>query len=277
MRRRSVTSGWSARAVLSSAVLLSGVLLSGAACSTTADVVTPGAPDSARGTVVITAGNPTGVYFAWSRQLARQLKVTNPRLKVVVQGSDGSLANLQRLRDGSADLGLTTVDATEPPIRTGLSPAAVDAGVEAQETSVQLRALGRIYDDYVQIVVRADSPLRTVADLAGRRVAVNTAGSGTALVARRVLEAAGITVVERNLGVENGTKASRRRRSRPRRSAPACACCHSATWPGPCAPRTAGCTGRPRSRRAATSEPRRWPRLPPRTCWWQGRTPIRRW
>jgi uncharacterized protein len=181
-------------------------LLACAACSTAAEI-TPGVPEPARGSLVITAGNTTGVYYAWSEQLAKQLKVTNPRLRVSVIKSDGSVENLQRLRAGTADLGLTTLDATERRARIDLSPAAVDAEDAVAAKNTPLRALGRIYDDYVQIVVRADSPLRSVADLNGRRVAVNTQGSGTALVAGRVLAAAGISVIESDLGVAAGTAA----------------------------------------------------------------------
>jgi TRAP transporter TAXI family solute receptor len=199
MRRRTgAIAGWLALAV-------SACLGCGAAAE-----ITPGISEPFHGSMVISAGNTTGVYYAWSEQLAKQLKVTNPRLRVTVKPSDGSVENLDRLRSGAADLGLSTVDATEHPVRDDLSPAAADAE-DVDATNVPLRALGRIYDDYVQIVVRADSGLRTVADLAGRRVAVNTPGSGTALVAGRVLKAAGISVTESDLGVADGTAALERK------------------------------------------------------------------
>jgi TRAP transporter TAXI family solute receptor len=191
MRRRRIGSATKWR--LLAALLACSVC---SACSTAAEL-TPGVPEPARGSVVITAGNTTGVYYAWSQQLARQLKLTNPRLRVLVEHSDGSVQNLQRLRDGTADLALTTVDATE----------GIEASAAAEADPVPLRALGRIYDDYVQIVVRADSSLHSVGDLAGRRVAVNTPGSGTALVAHRVLEAAKISVRPSDLGVAAGTAA----------------------------------------------------------------------
>jgi TRAP transporter TAXI family solute receptor len=186
--------------------LIIAVLLACSACSTAAEI-TPGVREPAQGSVVITAGNTTGVYYAWSEQLARQLKITNPRLRVTVHRSDGSVQNLDRLRDHTADLALTTVDATEQALRDDLSPAATDAEDAGRAGSAPLRALGRIYDDYVQIVVRADSPLHQVADLDGQRVAVNTPGSGTALVAGRVLAAAKVTVVESDLGVADGMAA----------------------------------------------------------------------
>jgi TRAP transporter TAXI family solute receptor len=192
-QRRSSTAGWLTAVVLSACL----------GCSTAAEIA-PGVSEPVRGSVVISAGDPTGVYHAWSEQLAKQLKVTSPRLRVSVKPSDGSVQNLDRLRSGVADLGLSTVDATEQVARADFSPVAADASAALK---VPLRALGRIYDDYVQIVVRADSNLHTVADLDGHRVAVNTQGSGTALVAGRVLKAARISVTESDLGVALGMAA----------------------------------------------------------------------
>jgi uncharacterized protein len=195
MRRRRIhaVAGW----------LVLAVLLGCAACSTAADI-TPGVPEPVRGRLVISAGNPSGVYYAWSHQLAAQLQRANPGLRVQVERSDGSLDNLARLRDGTADLALTTVDATERAAKGDVASGQPATTSDADPKPTPLRALGRIYDDYVQIVVLADSRLRTVADLAGRRVAVNSPGSGTALVAHRVLEAAGTKVKEFDLGVDGG-------------------------------------------------------------------------
>jgi uncharacterized protein len=161
-------------------------------------------PAPARGTLVISTGSPRGVYYAWALSLATQLRTTNPQLYVTVETSSGSLRNLQRLTDGTADLALTTVDATDQ--RAG-GDANVGAADAADARSVPLRALARIYDDYLHIVVPARSPVRSVSDLAGRPVAVGAPDSGTALVARRVLDAAGISVSERDVDVVVGTEA----------------------------------------------------------------------
>ena len=197
MGRERRRTAWAAALVL---------VLTSAACARAGEIA-PGVPEPAHGRVVISAGNTSGVYYAWSQQLARQMKITNPRLRVEVERSDGSLSNLDRLRAGTADLALTTLDATELPAGAAVSPAAVDAQDDVRLTRTPLQALGRIYDDYVQIVVLDGSSLHSVADLAGRRVAVNTRGSGTWLVAGRVLEAANITVDERDLGVNDGIAA----------------------------------------------------------------------
>jgi hypothetical protein len=54
-----------------------------------------------------------------------------------------------------------------------------------------------MYEDYLQLVVRADSPLRSLADLAGRTVSVGAAGSGTAIFGDRLFTAAGVRPTSR--------------------------------------------------------------------------------
>lgn len=73
--------------------------------------------------------------------------------------------------------------------------AAADAagGTGRFSRPLPIAALARLYDDYVQIVVPADSRTRSVAQLAGRRVSVGPARSGTGLVAERILDLAGLS------------------------------------------------------------------------------------
>jgi TRAP transporter TAXI family solute receptor len=53
--------------------------------------------------------------------------------------------------------------------------------------------VGGIYSNYIQIVASADSGIKTLADLKGKRISVGAPKSGTELNARAVLKAAGIT------------------------------------------------------------------------------------
>jgi TRAP transporter TAXI family solute receptor len=183
-----------------------GVLLSGLTAVLALLACSPGplGGASVRGTLVISTGSPRGVYYAWAQSLSTQLHTTNPSLSVVVEPSSGSVLNLQRLADNTADLALTTVDATE---QRDVPPGTVSAADASDAAAVPLRALARVYDDYLHIVVRADSRLQTVADLAGRPVAVGAKGSGTILIAHRILDAAELTVKERAVDVVAGTQA----------------------------------------------------------------------
>jgi TRAP transporter TAXI family solute receptor len=55
------------------------------------------------------------------------------------------------------------------------------------------RALARIYDDAVHVVVPASSAVTTLAGLRGARVSVGAPDSGVAVIARRLLAVAGLT------------------------------------------------------------------------------------
>ncbi|GAA3596966.1 TAXI family TRAP transporter solute-binding subunit [Kineosporia mesophila] len=151
--------------------------------------------------IVITAGTTAGVYYAWATALKEQLKKAHPSLDVVVLPSSGSIENLSRLSAGTADLAVSAGDAAEN--RNGVGAA------DDVSNDVPLRAIARIYDDYYHVVVPAGSSLRTFSDLAGKKVAVGDPGSGTALIARRLLGLAGITVKEKGLGIVDGLGALR--------------------------------------------------------------------
>jgi hypothetical protein len=126
--------------------------------------------------LTIATGSSDGVYDTLGRVLATSwagdLNIAQPR----VVGTAGAVENIDRLRNGTADVGFGGADAATNP----------DQGPR------KLRALARIYDDYIHVVVRADLPIKQLADLAGRRVSIGPVNSQTQLVAHRILAAAGV-------------------------------------------------------------------------------------
>jgi TRAP transporter TAXI family solute receptor len=56
-----------------------------------------------------------------------------------------------------------------------------------------LRTIAAIYPNYIQIVASADSGIKTLADLKGKRVAVGAPKSGTELNARDIFKGAGMS------------------------------------------------------------------------------------
>ncbi|WP_067818943.1 TAXI family TRAP transporter solute-binding subunit [Actinomadura kijaniata] len=90
-----------------------------------------------------------------------------------------SVENLRLVADGRADVGFTTVDSAALAVR----------GEGAFTHPLPVVALAGLYDDYLQVVVRADGPVREMTHLRGRRVSTGSPDSGTEVVATRVLEA----------------------------------------------------------------------------------------
>lgn len=134
----------------------------------------------------IATGSRQGVYFALGSALAvawrEELGLAVPP---EVIGTAGSAANLDLLADGAADVVFSQVDVAAE--RLARLPAD-DPG--------SLRALARVYDDVLHLVVPAGSPIGAVPDLRGRRVSVGEEGSGVIVVSERVLAAAGLAFAD---------------------------------------------------------------------------------
>ncbi|MFI9201690.1 TAXI family TRAP transporter solute-binding subunit [Streptomyces sp. NPDC053048] len=144
----------------------------------------PDADPRPSGRISVATGVPTGVYAKYGDLLKEDLAHDLPALDVRLRSSEGSLDNLRRLTSGQADFTLATADA----VATYRDERRPGAG--------RLRACARLYDDYMQLVVRKDSPVRSTRDLKGLRVGVGTDASGVQLITRRLLKAAGLRFTE---------------------------------------------------------------------------------
>ncbi|WP_405858202.1 TAXI family TRAP transporter solute-binding subunit [Streptomyces sp. NBC_00090] len=135
------------------------------------------------GTVTFSTGVPTGVYQRYGKLLKQALAEDLPEVSIRLTDSEGSQQNLARVASGEADFTVATADAVAQYQR------------ERKPGFERLRGCARLYDDYVQLVVRKGSAIRKVQDLRGLRVGVGQDGSGVRLIADRVLAAAGLAPV----------------------------------------------------------------------------------
>ncbi|MFE4000932.1 TAXI family TRAP transporter solute-binding subunit [Nocardioides sp. YIM B13467] len=138
-----------------------------------------GCRDPETAPVTIAAGTEYGTYAVFAGLLADQLRAVSPGLEPTVVATEGSLDNVRLLRDGEAALGLALEDG-------------LDRIVADMPEADRPLALARIYENYLHLLVTDDSPIREVDDLRGRRVVLGAAGSGAAVTAVVLLEAAGL-------------------------------------------------------------------------------------
>lgn len=164
--------GVSRRAVLRGAALGGAAL--GAASAAGCSTGVPGGP------VTLAAGEAGGFYLEFGELLGRQLRAAGTAVEVLATG--GSVHNVTRLGDGRAGIGLVLGD---------IAAAARD-GVPPFSGPVPLLAIGRVYENYMQLVVRAEDPITSVSDLAGRLVSWGAPGSGAAVFGDRLLAAASV-------------------------------------------------------------------------------------
>lgn len=135
----------------------------------------------------LAAGPPGGHYARLAAALASDAQARGVRL--VVLPTAGSVENLNLLREGRVSLAFAQADVAAQ-AAAGRGPFS-DAG-----PNDTLRALLALFPEQLHIIVRADDAARSLADLAGRRVALGLAASGTRVTATGVLAAAGVSVAE---------------------------------------------------------------------------------
>jgi TRAP transporter TAXI family solute receptor len=139
-------------------------------------------PDYPAGPLRIASGGPGGVYYSYAQGIAAVVRAALPRLRPRVIPTAASVANVELVASGGADIGLATADAA----------AAAFRGQPPFTDELPLLALARTYENYLQLAVRLDRHIGGVSDLVGRHVSIGPQGSGTALVAERILPMAGV-------------------------------------------------------------------------------------
>ena len=138
---------------------------------------TSGDPGYPTGTFRMATGAQSGVYALYGTLLQNAVDRGMPGVHLQLDQTVGGPDNLARIADGRDDFGIATADAVAHFNGPGKG---------------RLRALAELYDDYVQLVVPSDSPVRKVGDLRGLRVGTGQPGSGVELIADRVLSLSGL-------------------------------------------------------------------------------------
>ncbi|MFD8246188.1 TAXI family TRAP transporter solute-binding subunit [Nocardia sp. NPDC059691] len=129
-------------------------------------------PGGRGATARLASGEVGGFYHAFAGLLGLAAEdVGEVRIERVT--TSGSQDNLALLARGEVDAALALADSV-------------------RDSADQVFALGRVYENYLQLVVRADSPIGSVAGLRGTRVSLGAEGSGAALTGERILRVAGL-------------------------------------------------------------------------------------
>ncbi|RIJ78591.1 TAXI family TRAP transporter solute-binding subunit [Nakamurella silvestris] len=153
---------------------------------------------------VIATGGTKGVYYSYGVQLAEMAARHSESLTLTVAETSGSVSNLRMLAEGRAQFAIVAADAVADAV----------AGRDQFDRPVDIRAVARIYDDYIQLVTRRDSSIEQIMDLPGHRLSLGPEGSGTDVVANRILEAAGFdaaAITNVPLGINESVEALRAR------------------------------------------------------------------
>jgi TRAP transporter TAXI family solute receptor len=118
--------------------------------------------------------------------MAEILKANIPGVNATAESTGASSANINMLNQGEIELALVQNDVSYY----------ADLGIELFEEQGKiegLRAIATLYPEVCQIITTKNTGITSVADFAGKKIAVGAAGSGVEANARQILAAYGLS------------------------------------------------------------------------------------
>ncbi|MFD4930286.1 TAXI family TRAP transporter solute-binding subunit [Peribacillus butanolivorans] len=132
--------------------------------------------------LIIATGDMSGVYFSLGQVLSNLYEKYNGAV-TGTQVTHASIENTELVSQHQAEIGFTTVDVLDLP----------------ETKKSKLRALTTLYSNYVQIVTTKQNNIDSLKDLVGKRISIGTSGSGTRLIAERILLESDLPLDQLNL------------------------------------------------------------------------------
>nr|AGO97140.1 TRAP transporter [Streptomyces sp. CNT-179] len=167
------------------------------ACAAPEDVEGPGGEDSEATFLQLATGSTGGTYYPLGGEIAQLWSDNIEDVEVSTFATGASVQNLRSLEGETEDDEGTQADQSQ--LIMAVNGVAMQARESAGPFADQplgspddIRALGNIYPEVMQVVVGADSDIESIADLEGMNVEIGPPGSGTEVAARQILEAYGL-------------------------------------------------------------------------------------
>jgi len=133
--------------------------------------------------LVLATGGTAGTYYPFGGAMA---KIWNSKIKdmnVTAQTSGASAENVRLINKKEVELALVQSDTLD---------FAFNATEAFKEPLKAMNAIAVLYPEVIQVVVGAASPIKSIADLKGKKVGVGAPGSGTEANFRQLLDAYGM-------------------------------------------------------------------------------------
>ncbi|TLS53166.1 TAXI family TRAP transporter solute-binding subunit [Paenibacillus antri] len=135
-------------------------------------------------TISIATGGTSGTYYPLGGGMAQIF--TDEVVNATAESTGASVVNMQLIKDGDVDLAFVQSDIADYASK-GVMMFEEGGAIE------NVQAVASLYNETIQIVVPESSDIRSVEDLAGKKVSIGEPGSGTEANARQILEIHGMS------------------------------------------------------------------------------------
>lgn len=145
-----------------------------------------GGDTASGGRLTIATGNTTGVYYILGGGLASVISSDLKGYKATAEATKASKENVERVVAGQNDIAFSLADTAADAVK----------GEHSFDSKQPVKALLRIYNNTTQVLVRADSGIKSIKDMKGKSISTGSPNSGTELIATRLLEANDLKVTD---------------------------------------------------------------------------------
>ena len=135
-------------------------------------------------TLALATGGPAGLYYPFGGAMASLWSEVLPNVNAKAEVTGGSVTNVIQVARQESDLGIAMADVV----------SSAYAGTGRFPKPLPLRVLFTAYPNIVHLLSLQGSGIRSIADLAGKRVALGAQGSGTSVAALNMLNGLGLSV-----------------------------------------------------------------------------------
>lgn len=133
--------------------------------------------------LVLATGGTAGTYYPFGGAMAKIWSSKIKDMSVTAQTSGASAENVRLINKKEVELALVQSDTLD---------FAFNAKEAFKEPLKGMSAIAVLYPEIIQVVVRADSPIKSFADLKGKKVGVGAPGSGTEANFRQLMDIYGL-------------------------------------------------------------------------------------
>ncbi len=140
------------------------------------------APEERNEQLTFATGGTGGVYYPYGGGIANVISGELPGVVVTVQETNASVDNMKLLETDQAQLALALGDVVSDAVN----------GENTFTAPIDVCSLGNLYNNYVHFFTTADTGIKTIEDLRGKRVSPGAVGSASEVTADRIMTAAGL-------------------------------------------------------------------------------------
>lgn len=155
-------------------LLLAAAMVFGAAVSQAADAKR----------LTLATGGTSGVYFPLGGAIGNVIgSKSDGSLSVTAQATGASGENMRLVQGGDVDFAI---------VQNDVADAAFNGNAPFKGKMGDVRALGRLYPEYLHVVASKDSGIKDMADFKGKKISVGARGSGNEVNCRQIFDTFGL-------------------------------------------------------------------------------------